>query len=648
MIKKLLLLIIFFIFVLTQATFAQEVSTKETFKVTSVNFDTSNSMIFLTSPDNTTEPILKNIKLTKLSNPKRAFFDINSAVMTAPPQNWYFNSGGLKQVKIGQFSTNPNKIRVVMYFDENFNPQKVGFFRVNNNLIIKLKDGIGKNEEYFQGTYRDERLPNSAFYENLAITSEDISKVQIAVNTSKKDDVLGQIQQAFNASTAPEVAIKSVSAPKPEVVKKDLKLRSKYYINGITTKTSGVLISGIGSVGVQKPIYLTSPARVVFDIPNATVSPEFKSKEFKLSDKETVKVGQFDSNNVRVVITSDELEKYVPVFSADDQSLLIANPDKLDIASLFSKTTDAVAYYFRNVNSQTDEFTVAFNAPVVHSVKRDSSKVTIYLYNALRFNEKTFQDSIKATTLKDMKMDLMPKIGLKITLPLKKENTVNVDLGSDAKSIRILVKGPKVKIAPIVPPKIIKKASVNVSIVSLKGNKKVVLDPGHGGADYGAIRAGINEKDINLDVAKRVESILTSKGVSVAMTRDRDETVSLQERTVFTDNKKPNIFVSIHVNSSTGTQATGLETHYYHPESIELAKVVHTQLAACVKSPDRGLFKSRFYVINHTSVPAILVEIGFISNDRERAELVSEQRKQQTAKAIADGILIYLSQQNKK
>lgn len=632
--------------IFTQTAFAQEVFTKETFKVTSVNFDTSNAMIFLTSPDNTTGPILSNIKLVKLSNPKRAFFDIDSAVLTAPAQNWFFNSGGLKQVKIGQFSTNPDKIRVVLYFDESFNPQKVSFLKVNNNIVIKLKDGMCQ-DDYFKKTYSDAHSAITSFYENLTISSEDISKVQIAVNSqSNNDDVLGQIQQAFNASTAPECTIKPVSAQKvntADVIKKDLTLKSKYYINGVSVKSNSVLISGIGSVGVHKPMYLTSPARVVFDLPNTIVSPELRSKEFKMNDKESVKIGQFDSNSARVVISTGDIDRYVPVFSADGQSLLIANPDKLDIFSLFSKTTDAVAYYYKDVNPQTDEFIVAFNAPVVHSVKRDANSATIYFYNALRYNDKTFDDTIKPTSLNHMNMDLLPKVGLKLTVPLKKENEISCELGADAKSLKITIKGPKTKPAEAKKPQV-----VSTVYKRPKGSRSVVIDPGHGGADYGAIRAGINEKDINLDVAKRVEAILASKGVVVEMTRRRDETVSLQERTIFTDSKDPNIFVSIHVNSSTGTQACGVETHYYHPESLELAKTVHTPLANCVKTPDRGLFKSKFYVINHTAVPAILVEIGFMSNERERAELVSEQRKQQTAKAIADGILEYLNQQGKK
>ena len=122
------------------------------------------------------------------------------------------------------------------------------------------------------------------------------------------------------------------------------------------------------------------------------------------------------------------------------------------------------------------------------------------------------------------------------------------------------------------------------------------------------------------------------------MTRDEDETVSLQDRVAISENISPDVFVSIHVNSSNSDSPTGLETHYYKDNSLTLAKNVHASLLNHVNSKDRGLFKSKFYVINHTTAPAILVEIGFISSPIERAQLVSESRKQATAKAITEGI----------
>ena len=171
----------------------------------------------------------------------------------------------------------------------------------------------------------------------------------------------------------------------------------------------------------------------------------------------------------------------------------------------------------------------------------------------------------------------------------------------------------------------------------------VVIDAGHGGSDVGATRNGVYEKNITLDVSKRVANLLRKKGYIVEMTRTTDTYVSLQDRVAISEDINPDVFVSIHVNSSNSDSPTGLETHYYKDNSLELAKYVHASLLNHVNSKDRGLFKSRFYVINHTTAPAILVEIGFISSPVERAQLVSESRKQATAKAIAEGINDYFN-----
>ena len=129
------------------------------------------------------------------------------------------------------------------------------------------------------------------------------------------------------------------------------------------------------------------------------------------------------------------------------------------------------------------------------------------------------------------------------------------------------------------------------------------------------------------------------------MTRSDNSTVSLQERVDIAEGKDEDIFVSIHVNSSESTSPTGVETHYYHDYSYNLAKYIQAGLAKYVtESPNRGLIKSRFYVINHTTKPAVLVEIGFISNEKERMQLVSADRQDRTAKAIAEGVVNYFKQ----
>ena len=153
----------------------------------------------------------------------------------------------------------------------------------------------------------------------------------------------------------------------------------------------------------------------------------------------------------------------------------------------------------------------------------------------------------------------------------------------------------------------------------------------------------INEKDITLEITQRVDSILKSKGYKTVLVRNDDTFVSLEDRSAMNEAENPELFVSIHVNSAVSKDPSGIETHWYHENSKELAQIIHKHMTKNIpNSLDRGLFKSKFYVINHTTVPAVLCEIGFLSNPDERNELITEGRKQKTAKAIAEGIIEYL------
>ena len=152
---------------------------------------------------------------------------------------------------------------------------------------------------------------------------------------------------------------------------------------------------------------------------------------------------------------------------------------------------------------------------------------------------------------------------------------------------------------------------------------------------------GDEEKDINLKIAQQVEKNLSDKGINVVMTRECDSNVSLAERVKIAKEADADIFVSIHLNSSEKSNIHGIETHWYKDNSKDLAQYVQKALMKEISANDRGLFKSMFYVINHTEAPAILVETGFISNPNERDELFEEKRQKATAKAIADGITEY-------
>lgn len=613
--RKFLLVLLFIIS--TFFTFCSKAMAEDIFKITSANFDTSNSIMVISAQDTLNEQILPELKIVTLENPKRAYFDINSAILTIPKQDWTFNTPGIKQVKISQFTTNPDIVRVVMYLDENFSTSDIKFMKIKNNIILKFKNSICQNS-YFNPTYRDEHASSGDFYEYMTI----YTPVKKEFN---ENNIVEQLQEAFNTT------VQQVTAP--DVEKMPLRLNTKYYIDSLTAKPNAVLINGFGSLTVEKPMILTNPTRIVFDMSNTLVAQNLRNKEFKISETESVKIGQFSVNKARIVITTPNVEKYIPVYSNDNQSLLIANMDSIKPSSLYSTSADVLTYNLEEIDNQTDSMTLSFSHPVTHGFDRTNENIIIYLYNVSKYNEQTFKNTFSKSLFSKANIALMNGNGLKLTIPADKDSLVNTYLGADGKALKITIKAPKKTILPVTP--VIKKPS---------GVKHVVIDAGHGGTDYGAIRNEINEKDITLDVAKRVEALLKKQGYMVTMTRANDIYVSLADRVAISESSAPDIFVSIHVNSSTKPEITGIETHYYHQESLNLAQTVHASIASAIKSNNRGLFKSKFYVINHTTAPAILIEIGFISNDAERAELVSDKRKQNTAKSIVEGINNYFKQ----
>ena len=181
-----------------------------------------------------------------------------------------------------------------------------------------------------------------------------------------------------------------------------------------------------------------------------------------------------------------------------------------------------------------------------------------------------------------------------------------------------------------------------------KKNYLVIIDPGHGGPDPGAIGIrGIRETDVVLDVSKRVKQLLSEKGVRVRLTRKSEIDLDLPPRVLFANRTGADIFVSIHANASQGKKRNinGLETFYYRGwKGRLLAKRIQKHiLRVSPGSPDRGVKQGKFYVIKNTRMPAVLVEIGFLTGRLDARRLEKSIHRKRIAYAIAKGILEYLS-----
>lgn len=194
----------------------------------------------------------------------------------------------------------------------------------------------------------------------------------------------------------------------------------------------------------------------------------------------------------------------------------------------------------------------------------------------------------------------------------------------------------------------------------------VVLDPGHGGADSGAMAGTLAEKDLALDIAWRIDRFLTAQGVATLMTRVGDSYVALADRAALANRAEDAVFVSIHLNEGARPVASGVETYFAaqqtsgrprlaswlpflqamssnspNIESQSLAGFIQQELVAQTRATNRGTKAEQFYVLANVRHPAVLVENGFLTNKDDAGKLGEANYREQLAMAISSGILKY-------
>jgi len=178
--------------------------------------------------------------------------------------------------------------------------------------------------------------------------------------------------------------------------------------------------------------------------------------------------------------------------------------------------------------------------------------------------------------------------------------------------------------------------------VDARDFSRVIIDPGHGGKDKGAIWYGVRESNLNMKVATKVETLLKAHRIPVTLTRRSDVFVSLEKRAQIANRYKNAIFVSIHFNAvAKHHQVHGLETYYTSSEGKKLARQIHKNMLSKLNIRDRRLREANFKVLKATRCPAVLIECGYLSNYHERTKSKRSWYHSLCASAIVDGILAY-------
>ncbi len=325
---------------------------------------------------------------------------------------------------------------------------------------------------------------------------------------------------------------------------------------------------------------LSNPQRIVVDIQNAWLSPDVKkSTAIDSRFAKTVRIAQHDNSTVRVVVESTMGKNNYKVFALQGGS------------SAYRLVMD-----FGNLGSSSKNSGIDFNP----QPKTDTTSSTSTSSNTSTGNSQDSSTSVGTAVESD------------------REPTFSAGLQG----------------------------------------KIIALDAGHGGSDVGAIGpTGVTEKGVTMRVAQALKKLLTSEGATVLMTRDTDTEVSdkkanasdveeLQARCDVGNDGNADIFVSMHMDSFTSGGPSGTTGYYYSQgskASQRLAKYVSEGVVEKLGITNRGTKSCNFYVVKHTDMPATLVEIAFISNEKEEKLMNSEEGISKAAEGILEGLRKFFS-----
>lgn len=637
-------------------------------KINGLEFDNSGNVVIVNSlgkvfpssmqtpeDNDKSDKIPKNL-ITKgiLTNPDRIFVDISNAVLSGTSRTYVLKNSHITSVKISQFSTNPHVVRIVFEHDKNFHAGDFSIFANDRQIIFKLSNTLISSEKFktvYNNMTSGERKAQE--YEATTYWSEFKQKVQNIVNVSNTTP-----NQSLQINTTSDYTYKDVKTDE-----KDGIMKSNFHLAKVEAVKNGLMIKGSGNLSLKSSFMLDNPSRLVIDLENTVVAQALRNKTYtipnskplvsngQVAQREILRVGQNNQTTARLVIQGENAKEYRVVVSPDLQGLFIAKRGDILNSKLTQTTSEILNYTASHSAADLDVVNITFSNPVAFTMFEENSKFYLDLQNVADLNKYALDVLHKNPDFKGITAQKIATEKTRVIFNLNSSTAINAQVSPDSKEIRIYFKKrsqTQTKEAP--PAKKEEKEEKPQRPSTIKQMYSVVIDPGHGGADVGATREGVYEKDITLEVSKLLEKYLKKQDVYTHLTRETDKTVELSERSDFSNKINPNVFISIHVNSSVKEDIIGLETHWYHPNSLDFAKIVHKNFASSRnlskwETKDRGLFQSKFYVINHTNAPAILVEIGFISNPFERKLLVGNKRQEEIAKSIAEGIMEYLKSQ---
>ncbi|SES90338.1 N-acetylmuramoyl-L-alanine amidase [Natronincola peptidivorans] len=374
---------------------------------------------------------------------------------------------------------------------------------------------------------------------------------------------------------------------------------------------------------------LTDPARIVIDFEDTKFNFTNKGKllsngTFQMNVEsngiKTIRASQFklDPLITRIAIELDEIQTYE--ISYDEKTG--------DMVIQFENST-AEAFNYRQINQTASRLQIR------------SDEVTQFHF--------TVSDYGKVVHVVVSKDDIELSMG---TMTINDVLVKSIDIGEtgseDAYHIKINLKDGIGYQA--FSPSLGKEFILEFKPSGHSGIPLIVIDPGHGGTDPGGSGNGYIEKHLVLDISHRLNKLLVEGGYRTYMTRETDVAVSLVDRVAVANQLNADLFISVHANATLNNAIHGVENLYYpsekNPEDFRdnrrLAQTFQTEMVRMLGAHDRKIIpRENLYVIRETNMPAIITEIGYLTNSQEAAKLATEQYKQLVAEALYQSIVKY-------
>jgi len=479
------------------------------------------------------------------------------------------------------------------------NPVKYSYFMLSNpdRMVIDIADAVAATE-----------------FESKEINKDEIIRVRIGQFSTKPyvTRVVVDLKDQQKAKIVQSADKKNVSIVYANIIQPVT----------VTKEGSSHVVTIQGSRSIDTMVTkLEDPKRIVIDVQGAVMEGTEQNIEIGSPLVSAVRTGQYEVGTARVVVDVNADVYYdvkndgsVAKVYISDMPYSFIGYDKSYNSSVIYLNNNEEAEYEMSFNEEDKILTVKINDDI--EFDNDKFAINDNLIEYIQLSKEKTEDQI------------ITKAEFKL-----KDNVAYEKLSSEeSKLLKV-----KLKYSPKAPKDIL-----------------VVIDPGHGGKDPGAKGAdGVTfEKNLNLDVAKRLKEKLDNLGFKTIMTRVDDTYTTLQQRTDLANGIYADFFMSIHFNAFVSS-TQGIETLYYPNTPNEtyainnknMAAIFQDELIKTLKRPSRGtVARPNLYVLNKTKMPAILAELGFITNKEELAQIKKESYRDNAANALAASIVRYFKE----